>query len=262
MADLRRTGAGFTAKLGKDRGGRAGTTMQPALLKSRMTIDSTVLDDLEAWPTTEREARAEQERLRGRVEREDRFGQVRLVGALDAHEDPLAQITYGAAVLLRLSNLAQVAAAAAHVPTRFPYIPGFLTFREAPAMLAALAKLDKRPDIVFVDGQGIAHPRRFGIASHVGVLADLPTIGVGKSRLWGRFVEPGIERGAWSKLTSGDEVIGAALRTRRATNPLFISTGHRVSLESAIALVLRCTGRYRLPEPIRAADRLSREHAA
>lgn len=227
------------------------------------TTVSSVLDDPELWPTSEREARRVQERLRMRVERADRFNEpVRLVAALDAHEDPLARITYGAAIVLRVSDFKLVASATARRPTTFPYIPGFLSFREAPAMLAALAGLKIQPDIVFVDGQGIAHPRRLGIASHVGVLANMPTIGVGKSRLWGRYVEPGIERGEWSPMTSGDEVIGAALRSRRATNPLFISTGHRVSLESAIDLVMRCTGRYRLPEPIRAADRLSREHMA
>ncbi|MGA2843748.1 MAG: endonuclease V [Steroidobacteraceae bacterium] len=127
-----------------------------------------------------------------------------------------------------------------------------------PAITEALNQLSKRPDLLLVDGQGLAHPRRFGLACHLGVLADVPTIGVAKSRLIGTYEEPGIERGAWSPLTDGGETIGAVLRTRRAVRPVFVSVGHRISLQTAIDLVLRCTGQFRLPEPIRAADRLSR----
>lgn len=129
------------------------------------------------------------------------------------------------------------------------------------AITKALNQLSKRPDLLLVDGQGLAHPHRFGLACHLGVLADVPTIGVAKSRLIGTYEEPGIERGAWSPLTDGGETIGAVLRTRRAVRPVFVSVGHRISLRTAIDLVLRCTSQFRLPEPIRAADRLSRHHS-
>jgi deoxyribonuclease V len=133
-----------------------------------------------------------------------------------------------------------------------------LSFREAPALLAALACLSLRPDLLFVDGQGIAHPRRFGLASHIGVLADLPTIGVAKSRLLGNFVPPDGERGASAPLMDRSEAIGAALRTRAHVRPVFVSVGHRIALEAALALTLRASPRYRVPEPTRLADQLSR----
>ena len=125
-------------------------------------------------------------------------------------------------------------------------------------MLAALKMLSTRPDLLFIDGQGIAHPRRFGLACHVGVLTDIPTIGVAKSRLVGTHDEPGIERGAKAVLKHRDEVVGAVIRTRRQTRPVFVSVGHRISLKTAIRQVLACSPRFRLTEPIRAADRLSR----
>jgi deoxyribonuclease V len=141
---------------------------------------------------------------------------------------------------------------------RFPYVPGYLSFREIPAVLAVLERLSVRPDLVLCDGQGIAHPRRFGLASHIGVLTGLPTVGVAKSRLVGTHGEPGRERGDWVPLMDKDEIIGAVLRTRAGVKPIYVSIGHRVALETAIAFVLACTTRYRLPETTRAADRLSK----
>ncbi len=128
-------------------------------------------------------------------------------------------------------------------------------------MLAALEALTVKPDLLLIDGQGLAHPRRFGLACHVGVLADIPAIGVAKSRLVGTYEEPGPERGCWSPLVDGGETLGAVLRTRHGVRPVFVSTGHRVSLKTAVELVLDLAPRYRLPEPIRLADRLSRIHA-
>lgn len=145
-------------------------------------------------------------------------------------------------------------------PLTFPYVPGLLSFREAPATLELLEQLSEKPDLLLVDGQGLAHPRRFGLACHLGLLADVPTIGVAKSRLIGTYQEPGIERGAWSEPVDGGEIIGAVLRTRSAVRPVFVSIGHRISLKTAIDLVLCCTGRFRLPEPIRVADIFSRQH--
>jgi deoxyribonuclease V len=136
-------------------------------------------------------------------------------------------------------------------------VPGLLAFRELPAVLAALAGLKTAPDIILCDGQGIAHPRRFGSASHLGVLLDVPTIGVGKTRLVGRYDEPPDVKGAWTPLLDGAETIGAVLRTRAGVRPVYVSTGHRVSLETAIELTLACTTRYRLPETTRQAHRLA-----
>ncbi|MBI4184984.1 MAG: endonuclease V [Proteobacteria bacterium] len=211
------------------------------------------------WPRTPAEARAAQEALRGRVSARDSPGPVLRVAGLDAHYAPKSGLTFAAAALVRLPDLVLERSALACRPTGFPYVPGLLSFREAPALLAALGV---RPDLLLIDGQGLAHPRRFGLACHVGVLAGIPAIGVAKSRLVGSFAEPGPERGARSALLDRGEVIGAVLRTRPGVRPLFVSVGHRVSLESAVRLVLAVTGRYRLPEPCRLADRLSRAHGA
>ncbi len=212
----------------------------------------------EPWPRTAGEARALQSRLSGRVLAEDRLGPVRLVAGADAHYRAPEGKTCAVAALLGLPDLRLRDWAQAVRATGFPYVPGLLSFREAPAVLEALARLPRAPDLLLVDGQGLAHPRRFGLACHVGVLADLPAIGVAKSRLSGRFDPPGPGRGQWSPLTIADEVVGAALTTRSGAKPVFVSIGHKVTLETAIELVLRCTPRFRLPEPIRQADRLSR----
>lgn len=212
------------------------------------------------WPATPHEARALQERLRERVVTEDRFDGVRVIAGLDAHYAPCQGLVWGAAAAMILPNLWLQESALAAVPMTFPYIPGLLSFREAPALLAALGLLSLRPDLLLVDGQGLAHPRRFGLACHVGVLADLPAIGVAKSRLIGSYEDPAPERGSSAPLVVQGDVVGRVVRTRTRTRPLFVSTGHRLCLETAVNWVLRCVGRYRLPEPIRAADRLSRMH--
>ncbi|MDP8923334.1 MAG: deoxyribonuclease V [Chloroflexota bacterium] len=212
------------------------------------------------WDLTEAEARALQRELAGKVERVDRFGEIGTVGGIDLGfpRDPAgAEIGRAALVVLRLPELELVERQVVERPVSFPYIPGLLSFREAPVGLAAFAALAHPPDLLLVDGHGIAHPRRFGIACHLGVLLDLPTIGCAKSVLVGRAEEPGPEPGSWMPLVHREGVIGAALRTRPRTNPLYISTGHRVSLDSAIDLVMRCARGYRLPEPTRLADRIA-----
>jgi len=151
-----------------------------------------------------------------------------------------------------------VEAAVLEQPTRFPYVPGLLTFREAPAVLALLESLKAIPDLLMVDGQGMAHPRRIGIASHVGLLTGIPTIGAAKSRLCGEHDAPGSARGSRTPLLHRGEVVGAVLRTRSDVSPLYVSIGHRISLEAAIEWVLACAPRYRLPEPTRLADKLSK----
>lgn len=157
-------------------------------------------------------------------------------------------------IVLSLPELQDIDRAEAVVPARFPYIPGLLSFRELPALAAAFERLRHRPQVVLCDGQGIAHPRRFGLASHLGVLLDLPSIGCAKSRLIGTHPEPGRRRGDQTPLRDGRETIGAVLRTREAVRPVYVSIGHRASLADAVRLVLRCGVGYRLPEPIRRAD--------
>jgi len=209
------------------------------------------------WPGSPAQARQLQVRLRRQVVAEDDLGVVRTVAGVDAHYR--ADHVFAAVVVMGLPNLAIVECALVHRPLAFPYVPGLLSFREAPAIIEALRELSKMPDLLLADAHGVAHPRRFGLACHLGVLTGVPTIGVAKSSLVGTYVEPGIERGAWSPLTDRGETIGAVLRTQREVRPVFVSIGHRIGLQTAIDFVLRCTGRFRLPEPIRAADRLSRD---
>jgi deoxyribonuclease V len=209
------------------------------------------------WDVTPAEARGIQERLRGRVCREDDFGPVRLVAGTDVAFEDAGRITRGAVAVLSYPSLELVEHAVARLPTRFPYVPGLLSFREIPALLEALARLSRTPDLVLCDGQGIAHPRRFGLACHFGVLTGLPCIGVAKSRLIGSHEEPPAEKGGRADLFDGDERIGVVLRSRSGVRPLYVSSGHRVGLESAVRYTLACCSRYRLPETTRWADRLA-----
>jgi deoxyribonuclease V len=159
--------------------------------------------------------------------------------------------------VLRYSDLKVLETSISYRPTTFPYIPGLLSFREIPAVLDALEKLEIAPDIILCDGQGIAHPRKLGIASHLGVLLDMPTIGVAKSLFVGKHEPLSEEKGNWQPLRYRGETVGAALRTRTGVKPVYVSPGHRISLETAIAIVLHCTPKYRLPETTRVADKLA-----
>lgn len=209
------------------------------------------------WCLTAEAATAIQQELRREVVTQDDLPEVRYVAGVDVGFESEGSITRAAVAVLSLEDLQVRDRAIARRPTTFPYIPGFLSFREVPAVLDALEKLTLLPDLLLCDGQGIAHPRRFGIACHLGLLTQMPTIGVGKSRLVGRHEEPGNDRGDQAPLLHRGETIGVALRTRPGTKPLYISPGHRVSLETAIAYTLRCTTRYRLPETTRAAHKLA-----
>jgi len=166
-------------------------------------------------------------------------------------------LTRAAVVVLSFPDLQVMESAIAEIPTAFPYIPGLLSFREAPAILAALEQLEELPDAILCDGQGLAHPRRFGIACHLGVLLDRPTLGCAKSILVGRHAQLGEEPGATANLVDRGEVVGAALRGRAGVKPVYISIGHRIDLPSAVQLSLACAQGYRLPEPTRLADRLA-----
>lgn len=214
------------------------------------------------WPKTARAARELQQALRARVVTRDETGPITTVCGIDVHYAPKRKLTWAAAALLTFGGLRLELSALAAAPTDFPYFPGLLSFRETPAVLRALSLLSPVPDLLLVDGHGYAHPRRFGIACHIGLLTGLPTIGVAKSLLVGRHREPGPEPGDHVPLLDGEDVVGAVLRTRRGVKPVYISIGHRVSLERAVELAFACCRGYRLPEPVRLADALSRCHPA
>jgi deoxyribonuclease V len=216
----------------------------------------TIASNIE-WPVDVPSARAIQESLRARVVRENRLGPVTRVAGVDVGFEDKGKITRAAVAVLAFPSLQPVAQAISRSPTRFPYVPGYLSFRELPAVLRALEQLEERPDLILCDGQGLAHPRRFGLACHLGVLTDLPCIGVAKSRLTGRHAELPPDKGAWVPLLDEEETIGAVLRTRSNVSPVYVSIGHRVDLTTAIDYTLRCTTRYRLPETTRHAHRLA-----
>jgi deoxyribonuclease V len=202
---------------------------------------------------TPREARELQERLRDRVVKKG-VVRARTVAGVDVSE---REGTARAAIVVMREG-ETVEEATHEEPVAFPYVPGLLSFRELPPLLAAWRRLKSRPDVVLVDGQGYAHPRRFGLACHLGVLLRIPTIGCAKSVLLGTFDPPARPRGSWSAIKDGGETIGAALRTQTGVQPLYISIGHRISLRGALRIVLDHAPRYRLPEPQRRADRLSK----
>lgn len=211
------------------------------------------------WTGNPEEAIALQETLREEVITTDQLGTVQLVAGVDVGFEDSGHTTRAAVAVLNFPSLQLQEQAIARRPTTFPYIPGLLSFREVPAVLEALEQLDNTPDLLLCDGQGIAHPRRFGIACHLGLLTDLAAIGVAKSLLVGRYKEVPDQKGTWQPLQHQGETIGAVLRTRPGTKPLYISPGHRVSLTTAIDYVLRCTTRYRLPETTRFAHKLASE---
>jgi deoxyribonuclease V len=198
-----------------------------------------------------------QEALRSQVRIEDDFGEPRTVAGVDAGFEDEGATARAAVVVLSFPSLEPVDYALARAPAIFPYIPGFLSFREAPAIIDALAMLKAAPDLVICDGQGIAHPRRLGIASHLGVVTGLPTIGCAKSLLVGRHPELPDERGARVPLMHRREQVGWALRTRVGVTPVYVSPGHRVALGTAADLVMTCVTRYRLPETTRYAHNLA-----
>lgn len=217
----------------------------------------TTLDLQHPWHIDPRQARDIQNRLKCLVIREDRLEAVRYVAGVDVGFEDRGKTTRAAVAVLRYPELVLSAQSIARLPTSFPYVPGLLSFREIPAVLAALDQLERQPDLLLCDGQGYAHPRRLGIACHLGLLTGLPAIGVAKTRLMGVHGEVPDRRGSWTPLLDGDERIGAVLRTRVGVKPLYISLGHRICLETAIHYVMTCTTRYRLPETTRWAHRLA-----
>jgi deoxyribonuclease V len=205
------------------------------------------------WDLTPAAARSLQAELAGAVDTSTPLGPWRILAAADVSFNRGSDVLYAAVVVVAAGTFEVVEKVGLEAPARFPYVPGLLSFREAPALLEAFDRLKSRPDVVLCDGQGIAHPRRLGIASHLGLCLDLPTVGCAKSRLSGKYHEPGPDRGDRSPLVDKGEVIGAVLRTRPRVAPLFVSPGHRCDLESAVGLVLATTGKLRLPIPARMA---------
>ncbi len=208
------------------------------------------------WDVTIEEAKAIQRQLAPLA------AQAPSIALEDVHTVAGIDASYGdvgraAVVVYSFPDLQVLDEAVAERASVFPYVPGLLSFREAPVALAAMERLRVRPDLLVCDGQGYAHPRRLGLASHLGLYLDLPSIGCAKSRLIGTYAEPGPNIGDRSPLRSGDEIIGTVLRTKPRTNPLFVSKGYRIGLDTAVDVVLRCLRGYRLPEPTRVADRLA-----
>jgi len=227
---------------------------------------------LHDWHLTRAEAVALQKRLRGQVRIEPLAGEAQLIAGCDISFNRFSDVVYAGIVVLRLPELEIVTSATVVTRAPFPYIPGLLSFRETPALLEAWEKLDIAPDVVMLDGQGLAHPRRFGIACHFGLLTGLPTIGCAKTVLVGKFDEPDERAGSYSLMTDKGETVGAAVRTKDRVAPVYISPGHLIDLPGAIKLALRSVkgyqaddacppskSKYRIPEPTRQAHLLVNE---
>lgn len=220
-----------------------------------ITIDPDLLRSLR-WPEDRARLRCIQEEMRARVVIAPLRGTPATVAGVDASF--AAGSVIAAACLMSFPALEPIEDRVAARKTSFPYIPGYLSFREGPAMLDAIEGLSQRPGLLIFDGQGIAHPMGAGIAAFMGALLDLPSVGCAKSRLVGEYKEPGDKRGDWTPVVYRGAAVGAALRTRAGTRPVFVSPGHRVDIEGAVRMVLECAPRFRLTEPVRRADALSR----
>jgi deoxyribonuclease V len=208
---------------------------------------------LHSWQVSVTEAKEIQRALAGQVVRNNQLEAPHLVAGVDISGEDSSGLARGAVVVLRFPELEIVEQGVATLQLGFPYVPGLLSFREVPVILAACEGLRVTPDLFIADAQGIAHPRRLGLASHLGLLLDVPTIGCAKSILCGQYGGLGQEPGDYAPLIDSDEVIGAALRTKKGVNPVYVSIGHRVDLKAAIQWVMACSRGYRLPEPTRLA---------
>ena len=215
------------------------------------------INDSHQWSQSVEEAKIVQQQLRTKVIKENQFPEIRYVAGVDVGFQNNYQITQAAVAVLSFPDLTLVDQAIAQCPTTFPYIPGFLSFREIPAILLALKKITIVPNLILCDGQGFAHPRRFGLACHLGVLLNLPTIGVAKSLLIGNHGDLAPNKGNWQLLKHQGETVGAVVRSRSKVKPIYVSIGHKIDLPTAIEYTLRCTTKYRLPETTRWADKLA-----
>jgi deoxyribonuclease V len=214
---------------------------------------------VQPWPRTEEEALAVQDVLRSRVVEEPGPASPATVAGLDVAYSDDDERLGAAVVVLDAADLSVRDTAVVRGKPAFPYVPGLFAFREVPALIEALDRLTVRPDVLICDGHGLAHPRRFGLAAHLGVLTGLPAFGVGKTRLVGEWAPVGETRGSRSALVDEGQTVGAVLRTQTGVKPVFVSVGHRIDLDNACSLTLRLAHRYRLPETTRAADRVCRD---
>jgi deoxyribonuclease V len=219
-----------------------------------------IIRHLHEWQVSTSTAIKLQTQLASRICQDETPGYFRYIAGVDVSTHRLHEEGTAAAVVLSYPELEVLEESKVRGKVDFPYVPGLLTFREAPLILEAFRKLSITPDLVLVDGQGIAHPRRFGIAAHLGLLLDIPTIGCAKSRLCGIYEEPGMVSGDCTDLTDDDEIIGKVLRTKSDTRPVYVSVGHKISLEQAIHWVLLCCKGFRLPEPTRLAHQAAGGH--
>ena len=208
---------------------------------------------LHRWKLTVTEAKEVQSRLAAKVRRTGSVKAPRFIAGVDVSASRVGEVGTGAVVVLGYPGLELVEVRVIRGEVELPYMPGLLSFREAPLILKACEQLSTTPDIIMVDGQGIAHPRRFGLASHLGLLLSKPTVGCAKSRLCGSHDVPGDERGSTAELVDGGETIGTVVRTKQGTKPLYVSVGHRIELQNAVHWILECCRGYRLPEPVRLA---------
>jgi len=207
-------------------------------------------------PPSREEAEAIQRELQKKVITQNGFKDIKTIAGADLAIVQGEERLVCGIIVFSYPELEEIERVSAVVEEQFPYIPGLLAFREGPAIIETFKKLKNRPDLLMIDGQGIAHPRGLGIASHVGVILDIPSIGVAKEKLYGKFNEPPDSEGAWTPLTSPGKgnTIGAVLRTKKGTKPVFVSIGHRIDLKTAVRITRQCTRGYRIPEPTRQAD--------
>jgi len=207
------------------------------------------------FAVTPRQALAVQAALRTQIVVHNEFDRIDSVAGADVSLDPKRGLGFAGVVVFRFPRLDEIERVGVHGRIEFPYVPGLLSFREGPLLLEAFSRLSHSPDLLMFDGQGLAHPRRLGIASHLSLLLNKPGIGVAKSRLIGTHREPARRAGTWTRLYDGDEVIGAVVRTRTDVKPVFVSVGHRIDLATAVRTALACTDGTRIPKPTREADR-------
>ncbi|MGB5636901.1 MAG: deoxyribonuclease V [Waterburya sp.] len=215
------------------------------------------INSIHPWVKTLAEAKTIQEQLRHQVIDSDCLGKVRYVAGVDIGFENNYAISQAAIAVLTYPELELVEQKIARIPTTFPYVPGYLSFREIPAILAVLQRVEITPDLILCDGQGFAHPRRFGLACHLGVLLDMPTIGVAKSLFIGHHESVPLTKGSWQPLMDNEETIGVVLRSRTKVKPIYVSIGHKISLPTAVNYVMGCLTKYRLPETTRWADKLA-----
>ena len=207
--------------------------------------------NLHSWEVSPQEAIKIQKDLKSNISLKKSFSKIDKIAGADVSYYKNKMIA--GVIVFEFPNLKAIEKQSFISPVNFPYIPGLLTFREGPSILAAYEKIKNEPDIILFDGQGIAHPRRMGIATHLGLFLDKPTIGCAKSRLSGKYTTVGEKKGDYATLKEGEEVLGAALRTRKGVKPIFVSPGHKISLSNSIEIVLKCTDKYKLPIPVREA---------